>query len=336
MIRCFHSRPQTRGMGAVLGALTVAVLAIGCAKGDTSTPSETPALPVAAGCPERPDVDSNIPLGIWPDDDTQDLVPSFDELCATPTSPDLFFLLNESAGWGNALRAAALGVLHRGKEAIATFSVSRVSETAIDEIKGALQSEGTTSEAGDTTLIWARGGSHTMVFWIDDGEVVFLSAASEREAIDATSEWLDASGTDVNVAPPEEIPEQIKIPPALEAGPPLKNLPRGYTALVIDPLSFLASDFADEITIFENKNVSAIGAAIILADDESKLIGTVVGREGSPGDMSQGISDFKTRISKASEGAADGFIVGQIDVLVVGFDGNDVEAFTRAWERAAS
>ena len=331
-----HPRRGKSGIVAALGVLGImAISATGCAKKETTTESQPPDLTVAAGCPAMPKVHS--PLNIWPDDESQDLVPSFDSLCATPTHADLFGLLNESAMWAGELEATALGILHRDEKAIATFSVARINDAAIDESKAALESQGATSDAGDMTLTWARGGSHTLVLWIDGNNLVALSAASEREAVDATSEWMAASNTDVTVRPPDEIPEQVEIPAALEGGPPLEDLPDGYLALVFDPFSFMGSDFADEITIFDNRKVKAMGAAIILSENDSDLIGTVIAREGSRGGkFSKGISDYKKRISTASGSPADGFIAGQTDALVVGHDEKDVEVFTRAWEKAAS
>jgi hypothetical protein len=266
---------------------------------------------------------------IWPSDAARDLVPSFTVFCATPTAPDLFFMLNEEAAWASELQSAAFGILHRNDQALATFRVARVRD-ASQLSNGSAPKEATTT-VGDLRLVWARAGDHVAVAWLDANDIVDVSAEGADAAAAAAQAWLAASGHEGNVTPPERIPEVTDMPPALDVGPPVDSLPEGYSALVVNPFAFMASDFADFVTIHRVKGLKALGAAIVVSE-EGALIGTMVASVGG----SLGLGEYGETIEgNGSKGVVgEGFDVSDADALVVGYEREEVTTFTTAWEQA--
>ena len=304
--------------------LGLVVLAGGCGTKAESTSD--------AACPAHPEVPANrLTSMIWPNDAAADLVPEFTDVCATPTAQHLFLVLNENAAWASELEMAALGILHREGQEVATFRVARVSNAA--KLRDAFPGDAGTTSVGGLTLAWGGAGDHVVVTWLDGNDLVDVSAEGAEAAAAATRTWLRAVGHEGDVAAPEEIPEVAKMPLALGQGPPVNNLPEGYSALVVNPLAFMASDFADAVTIHEDKSVKALGAAIIVSE-EGTLVGTVVAGSGTEGGLSEQAS--QTGGSGARAVVWEGFHVSDTDALVVGYDREEVTSFTTAWEQAVA
>ena len=303
-------------------ALGLVLLAVGCGTTGESTSD--------AVCPRLPEVTADRYTSIlWPSEDAANLVPTFTDVCATPTAPHLFYVLNENAYWASDLESAAFGILHRDDQELATFSVVRVGDaTKLD--KGVSDQEVTT-RVGGLTLAWGGAGDHVVVAWYSANDIVNLSAEGADAAASAAEAWLSASGHEGKVVPPEQIPEVGDMPLALSVGPPLDNLPEGYSALVVDPLAFLASDFADIVTIHEEKSVEALGAAIIVSE-KGAVVGTVVAGLGGR----QGLAEYAQDFEGVSGVVGEGFTASETDVLVVGYDREEVTAFTAAWEETVA
>ena len=310
-----------------------------CAGDAPEKPAEakSPIPGVNQECPELPAEwtraeDSKV----WPSREADGLVPDFPDVCATPTAPALIYLLFENAGYAAEIEAVALGILHREDQPLATFTIVRVTAgtPGLDDL--AQNEGGTTTEAAGRTLAWAGSGSHVVVYWVEGNDVVSLSAADEGLAAEAASTWLAALGEDVRVSPPEDIPEATEMPPALDAGPPVDDLPAGYTALPMDPFAFTGSDFADSVTISEEKGIEAMGAAVVVAKDGTN-VGTLVAAISTPKELAEWPERLEGEAGSELdyEVVADGFAGGGLDVLVVGHERSVVENFTRAWESAS-
>ncbi len=281
-------------------------------------------------CPAVPDQpQGKLVSMIWPGDSVRDLVPDFVDLCATPTSPYLPTLLDEAVSWSSELQASAQGILHRGGEVLATFSVSRVVADVADEAEQSIELQEATTVVGGLTMAWGAGGKHVVVFWAGGQDIVALSAAGA----DAAAEWLNAAGQGGAVSPPQEIPQPEDMPSALDVGPPIESLSGGYSALVLNPMSFIRSDFADAVTIHKERSVKALGAAIVISDDGKRLIGTVVAGLGRSQGLEQRQEEFD---GLGPDVVADGFTAADTDVLVVGYDSGEVSRFTSAWEESVS
>lgn len=313
--------------------LVLLLVLASCGGADRADEIATP-----AGCPAVPNIrPTELTDIVWPSETARGLVPDFEDVCATPTSPQLFLLLNESASWSSELRTVAHGILHRGDQEIATFSVIRLRPELTAGAKEHVRSQAATTVAGDVTLAWGGGGPHVMVTWVHDDNIVALFAAGPEPAAEGAELWLQASGVEASVTRPDQIPQSIVMPPELGAGPPLEDLPPGYTALTIDPLSFIGSDFADAVTIHEEKGLEALGASIVVADDGTTLIGTAIAGLG----RRRGYGSWPARLDRKhwnaeAGGAAAGFTEAGTDVLVVGHDESAVRKLSAAWERAAT
>ena len=296
-----------------------------------STPSpDRPPEGSPADCPPWVEGDSGTgELALWPDEGALDIVPAFETICATPMSPHLFGLLYEEAGWSAGdLDAAALGVLHRGNETIATFSVVRVARErpGIEEAEARLEVSGAAlMESSDWTVGWAAAGEHVNAFFVDGRDIVSLSAESQHAATDAYMAWLyERGGGPYAVVP--KIPQLGTIPAALKAGPPLARLPEGYSALHMDALAFMGADFADEVTIHREKGIRAIGAAVIVSEAHG-VLGTLVGGSGVP-DLSDWANEF------ADQGVPAASIdAGEMGAFIVGDDQGRLDAFVDAWSK---
>ena len=264
---------------------------------------------------------------IWPSEGTENLVPNFTDVCATPTAPHVLFLLNESVYWASDLQGAAFGILHRDDQELATFRVVRVSDAT--KLGKGFSGEEVTTRVGDLTLAWGSAGDHVAVDWVDANDIVGVSAEGAEAAATAASLWLTATGQPGNVTPPARIPTTAGMPSALDLGPPVEDLPDGYSALVVNPLAFMGSDLADLVTIHRLKGIKALGAAIIVGETEG-MVATVVAGLGD----SQGLEQYAQEIegSGSSGVIGQGFTVSDVDVLVVGYDREAVTTFTTAWE----
>jgi len=212
---------------------------------------------------------------------------------------------------------------------LATFSVSRVVADVADEAEQSIESQEATTVVGGLTMAWGAGGKHVVVFWAGGQDIVALSAAGA----DAAAEWLNAAGQGGAVSPPQEIPQPEEMPSALDVGPPIESLSGGYSALVLNPMSFIRSDFADAVTIHKERSVKALGAAIVISDDGKRLIGTVVAGLGRSQGLEQRQEEFD---GLGPDVVADGFTAADTDVLVVGYDSGEVSRFTSAWEESVS
>ena len=184
-------------------------------------------------------------------------------------------------------------------------------------------------EVGELTLAWARSGSHVGVFWIDEKDFVTLTAPTADLLIEALEGWLG----DEDVAAPSDFQEVEGVPAALAEGPPVADIPDGYTALVMDGFAFMRSDFADAITIHEERAIEALGAAIIVRNET--VVGTVVAGRG----YDESLGRWPQQVRGADSGGlgdvpAEGFSAGGVDALLVGYDEEDVETFMSAWEES--
>ena len=306
------------------------VLLFAACSGSEHKPESAPA-PQAVECPDLPESSDSSGFALWPDGEASELVPALGALCAAPAAPGLFGVLNEQAAWSaHEMEAAAFGVLHRDERAVATFFAVRVVEglPGFAEAEESLTGGGaTTTEAGGRTLAWGAAGEHVYVLWIDGRDFVTISASGAAPAAEATELWLRGQAADENVEPPA-IPQSGEMPVALDGGPPLDGLPRGYVALGMNPISFMQSDFADSVTIFEEESVQAIGAAVVLGPEDT-VVGTLVAGRGTPefGTLPGDLSERDENVVAA------GFTAGDLGAFVVGYDQSDVDAFVDAWEK---
>ncbi len=320
-------------MKRLLAVLVMVLGACDASPGDSGeaarTPSPDPLVEISSTeCPALPDGDSGFgAFALWPDEGARDVVPSFDSVCATPISPYLFGALNEMAFWtAGDLDGAALGILHRGNEPIATFFSMRVAlETqGLGGARGHLEATGAAlTEQGGTTIAWGRGGDHFGISLLEGRDVANLYAEGRADAVEAVRLWLGDPGLDA----PDEIPELGTIPAALRAGAPLAGFPQGYEAVRMDPLSFMGSDFADEVTIHGNRGIEALGAAIVVSHG-GRVVGTLVAGSGAP-ELAEWDDDLPARPKIASAGFSAGGTAG----FVVGYDQQEVDAFVEAWEK---
>jgi hypothetical protein len=286
---------------------------------------------VADGCPEIPTAYAEAPGAVWPSDAAAALVPEFEDLCATPVAPSLFGILNENATYSGAMEAGALGVLHEDGDVLATFTVTRLRE-GTPGLEDALPAGGATRTSIDgLDLLWGRGGTHVAVTWLDERDVVTITASDETSAARAVSLWLGGS---TEVTAPSELPTLVELEPPFEAGPPLDDVPDGYVALELDALAFLQADFADSITIFEDAGIESLGAAVILTDD-GDLVATVIAVGGTYQEIGTRPSSFLNTPGAGGPGFVVGGFVGQeIDALIVGHEAGGADEFATQWESA--
>lgn len=314
--------------GHAVVALVVIVLALlGVSLLDgADAPEREPGIFTAPGCPAIPDAYAEVEGNVWPAKVARDLVPQFQNICATPAVPSMFSLLSENVTYAAGLEAAAHGVLHRDDDVVATFTVVRVTEDT-PALEEGLPTEGAaTTQAGELTLLWRRAGSHISVTWLDGRDIIAIAARDESAALDGVAAWLRARRRSIGVVLPPEIPGREGIDRALEAGPPLGGLPQGYTALEWNPVAFMASDFADSS---ESSGVRAVGAAVVLSPDDA-LVGTIVSFAGTP----EGIGTRGSGFVGESFGTGfrgHGFAAGGMNVLIVGHD-NAAGKLSDAWE----
>lgn len=278
----------------------------------------------STGCPSFADGDSGFGVfALWPDEGARDVVPALDSICATPTSPHLFGVLNEMAGWGAGdLDAAGLGVLHRGHQPVATFFAMRIAEETpgLEEARAQMRASGAAlTESGGVDLAWGRAGDHVNVYWLDGRDAVSISAEGRDNAVEAVGLWLD----DLTVEAPADIPELGTVPPALEAGVPVAGFPDGYEAIDLNPIAFMASDFADEVTIHEEEGIEALGATVVVHD--GSVVGTLVGGVGVS-DLTEWADDFAGEPNVAAAAMTS----GETSAFVVGDDQRAVDAFVDA------
>lgn len=313
--------------------LVLLLLLVSCDGAGTAPEQAT-----SAQCPAVPEIrPTELTDIVWPSKKARDLVPDFDDVCATPTAPLLFRILSEGAAWSSELRAVAHGILHRADREIATFTVIRLRQELTASAEEHVRTETTTTSAGDVTLGWAGGGPHVVVTWVQDDHIIALTAAGAERAAEGTELWLRTSGVDTSVTPPDEVPQRTEIRPELDAGPPLEGLPPGYIALTLNPLSFTGSDFADAGKIYDERGLEALGAAIVVAEDGTTLIGTAIaGLGGGPGYGSWPDRLDRQLWNADSGGAAAGFTEADTDVLVIGYDESAVRTLSAAWERSVT
>ncbi|HEV2755635.1 MAG TPA: hypothetical protein VG318_07645 [Actinomycetota bacterium] len=317
-------------------AVALLVLAA-CAGGSgaeprAARPTEAPstAAPEARTCPELP----RGPLdpataGLWPGPDAAGLVPDIPGTCATPTSPFLFGLLNENALWGGEFSAAALGVLHDGEEALATFSVLDLERVSADFGDALKRAGGVVAEAGGTRFAWAAAGDAVTVLWAGGERVIALSGANATAASYAATLWRTAQGEPAPLAP-EDVPSINALPPAIAAGAPTDSLPEGYSAAGFAPGAFLGSDFADAVTIHD-EDLEALGAAVVW-DSRGTVVGTIVAARGSDTLNRQARGMEKDAASAGTSVAAAGVEAGDVDALIVGYEDRAVDTLAAAWE----
>src|SRR3712207_262891 len=91
--------------------------------------------------------------------------------------------------------AFAFGVLHRGTEAVATFSATRAAPGTKGLDEGVESTGATTTRAGNVTLAWHQAGEHVAVSWLDERTLVVIAAADQEAAVTSASAWLRATGT---------------------------------------------------------------------------------------------------------------------------------------------
>ena len=300
----------------------------GDSSGAPSTPSPERLLEqTSTECPAYPDGDSgSVVFTLWPGEGARDIVPAFDSICATPTSPPLFALLNEMAGWSAGdLNAAGLGVLHRGHEPVATFFAMRIAEETpgLEEARARLEASGAAlTESGGLDLAWGRAGDHVNVYWLDGRDAVSISAEGRDNAVEAVGLWLDDPGVEA----PAEIPKLGTVPRALEVGVPVAGFPEGYEAIDLDPIAFIASDFADDVTIHGEEGIEALGAAVVVY--EGRVVGTMVGGTGVPD-----LTEWADELAEEPNAAAAAMTAGETSAFIVGDDQGRLDAFVDAWRK---
>ncbi|MDQ4024828.1 MAG: hypothetical protein M3217_04975, partial [Actinomycetota bacterium] len=169
-------------------AVILVVLAAACGGGGqepraaggaaSGPPATAPPDTASLDCPKLPRTAADAETaGLWPGSDARGLVPEIDGVCATPTTPYLFGLLNEAAIWAGDFGAAGLGVLHRGTDPLATFTVAELEEPARAFEQGAAPGGLVTTRVGDLTLAWGAAGDFVSVMWARGERTVVLSAA---------------------------------------------------------------------------------------------------------------------------------------------------------------
>ena len=302
-----------------IAMLLVAVTCSPGVPGDTERPTTEEAK--ATRCPSIPTSSSGGPLWVM----TDDLIPDVSGVCFTPTDPHLVQLLYENAAWGGS--SAAAGVAHRGEKVLATFSVARVPEDTPGLDEGLPIGDVPTTRVGDVVVGWVRAAGRVAATWVNERDLVTVTGDDPAGLAEAAGAWLSGTGTDGDVVAPDDLRSSTNLPQSLLAGPPTDDLPTGYSAMKIDPLMFQGSDFADGVTIHEEENIEALGAAIILRDGGA-VVGTVVGAIAETGQLSRWPSRLKGMDETV---AAAGFTKNDVDVLVVGHDDEQVSRFVRAW-----
>lgn len=308
-------------------------LLIGC--GGAAQPGASPSSPDRlAQCPELPEAWVSIDDSkVWPAATVGDLVPEFAGSCATPTAPLLFGQLSESVAMSGSVEAAALGVLHEGREAVATFSATRLAGDVPGLDEGVGASGGKVTSVSELELAWGRSGSHVTVFWLDGHDLVTIAAAGPDLVADAATRWLNATGVDDHVTAPEPIPEISPLPPALAQGLPVDGFPsERFVTLPVDPIVFLGADIADAVTIFDEP-LESVGAAIILTKDGT-LVATAIGWKGTVDGVATAPKDLADEIgdTPANGHVAASITTGDLDILLVGHD-DTVNDLARAWSQ---
>lgn len=229
---------------------------------ETKPPIETEA---ATACPAVPEEWTRDDFGaIWPAEGTEDMVPELPVgMCTTPTAPVLLGVLNEDAAMFSSTEAAAFGVMHRHHDTLATFAVVRVAADTPGLDEGMPPGGAAVTQVDGMDVLWGMSGSHVMVVWLDDRDLVSLSAVSVEAATEAASSWLSEP-----LLPPSEIPAMFELESVLAAGLPVDDLPEGYAVLPINPAAFEGSDLADSVTIHDAA-LEALGGGIVCGTGRS-------------------------------------------------------------------
>ena len=277
-------------------------------------------------CPALPEGSADGGLALWPAEEAGDLVPDIPGACETPTTPALFALLNENAGWSSeGMEAAGLGVLHRGTFPLAPFLTVELKAPIQDCVKSMKEAGLATTEVGELTFAWGSAGGHVSVAWQDGTRFVSLSAVDAGQAAYAVAQWMGAAGGGgAGVTLPPKVPEVGDLAPAIAAGAPMGSLPQGYVSVPLDPIAFGASDFADSVTIHK-EGAEALGAAIVVNVDNA-VVGTVVAGVATSELRGTG-EDLQTQGVPAA-----GFSVDEVSAFVAGYDQAAVDALVDAWE----
>lgn len=314
--------------------LAAAAAACGPPATTPSTATEAPTEPeapaetqAAAACPAVPEEWTRDGFGaIWPAEGTEGMVPELPGgMCTTPTAPVLLGVLNEDAAMFSSTEAAAFGVMHRHDDALATFAVVRVAADTPGLDDGMPAGGAAVTQVDGLELLWGMSGSHVMVVWLDDRDLVSLSAANVEAATEAASSWLSEQ-----LLPPSEIPAMSELEPALAAGLPVDDLPEGYVVLPINPAAFEGSDLADSVTIHDAA-LEALGGAIVLRD--STIVGTVLGATGDRAGMGTRPLEIGAELERAPQPgvALETISEGDTDIVIVGSDKSGVRALAKAW-----
>ena len=324
-------------MSGVIAALVVACAAPPAADVAQKPPRTERPTASADRCAEIPGawrVAPRMLRGVfWPTRGAEDLVPPLDgDVCAAPTSWYLGAALNEDVVMSSEFRRGAYGILHRGTEALATFTVTEVPKNAPGFDQVMANTPGEQTQVGDRNVVWYSAGGHVGAGWVDENRLMIMIGGDADATRTAVAGWMAAEGEDAPVTVPDDLPEApTETATALGEGLPTEGLPDGYTVLPIDSVMFAAADAADAVTIHDDE-VTAIGGGIVL-DDSGVVIATAVGSKAAAAPKEKPFSAAPGQVPEASEDGA--FVrtvnAGRISILLVGHERERVEDLAAGW-----